>query len=58
VVFGVDVSGLAARRPVGPKAGVDYPTSLSQFLDWFHSDADSALLGTPSLAGRLLLREV
>lgn len=28
--------------PVGPKAGADYPTSLSQFLDWFHSDADCA----------------
>jgi hypothetical protein len=55
VVFGVDVSGV---RPVGPKAGVDYPTSLSQFFDWSHSDADSALLRTPSLAGRLLLREV
>jgi Transposase zinc-ribbon domain len=32
----------AALRPVGPRAGVDYPTSLSQFLDWFHSDADCA----------------
>lgn len=32
----------AALRPVGPRAGVDYPTSLSQFLDWFGSDADCA----------------
>lgn len=32
----------AALRQVGPRAGVDYPTSLSQFLDWFGSDADCA----------------
>jgi transposase-like protein len=32
----------AAPQPVGPRAGVDYPTSLSQFLDWFGSDADCA----------------
>ncbi|MFN0027847.1 MAG: transposase [Acidimicrobiales bacterium] len=32
----------AAPRPVGPRAGGDYPTSLSQFLDWFGSDADCA----------------
>lgn len=32
----------AALRPVGPRAGVDYPTSLTQFLDWFGSDADCA----------------
>jgi len=32
----------AALRPAGPRAGVDYPTSLSQFLNWFHSEADCA----------------
>jgi transposase-like protein len=32
----------AALRPVGPRAGVDYPTSRSQFVDWFGSDADCA----------------
>ena len=26
----------------GPRAGADYPSSLSQFLDWFQSDADCA----------------
>ena len=31
-----------ALRPVAPRAGSDYPTSLSQFLDWFHSDAGCA----------------
>jgi transposase-like protein len=30
----------AALRRGDSRAGVDYPTSLSQFLDWFHSDAD------------------
>ena len=32
----------AAPLRTGPRAGVDYPSSLSQFLDWFHSDADCA----------------
>lgn len=32
----------AASLPTGPRAGVDYPSSLSQFLDWFQSDADCA----------------
>jgi transposase-like protein len=32
----------AALRQLGPRAGTDYPTSLSQFLDWFGSDADCA----------------
>lgn len=31
-----------AQQPVGPRAGTDYPTSLSEFLDWFGSDADCA----------------
>jgi transposase-like protein len=32
----------AALQRVGAKAGADYPTSLSQFLDWFQSDVECA----------------
>jgi Transposase zinc-ribbon domain len=35
---------VTAARPLrsGPRAGAGYPSSLSQFLDWFDSDADCA----------------
>jgi transposase-like protein len=35
---------VAAARTLqpGPRAGADYPSSLSQFLDWFQSDGDCA----------------
>lgn len=35
---------MTAARPSrsGPRAGADYPSSLSQFLDWFQTDADCA----------------
>ncbi len=35
---------MTAARPSrsGPRAGADYPSSLSQFLDWFQTDTDCA----------------
>jgi transposase-like protein len=35
------VAAAPILRP-GPRAGTDYPSSLSQFLDWFHTDDDCA----------------
>ena len=32
----------AARLPVGPRAGTDFPSSLIGFLDWFQSNEDCA----------------
>lgn len=32
----------AARPKSGPRAGIDYPSSLIQFLDWFQTDEDCA----------------
>lgn len=35
------MAAASTLRP-GPRAGTDYPSSLSQFLDWFQTDADCA----------------
>jgi hypothetical protein len=48
----------AALRPVGPRAGVDYPTSLPVPRLVRKRCRLRALLGTASLAGRVLLPEV
>lgn len=51
---------MTAARPScsGPRARADYPSSLSQFLDWFRTDADCAAYLASSLAGPLLLPEL